>query len=58
MVFHQLSGDMEIHSSIINTEQIYVLKDGWLAEQGTHNDLMEQKGEYYSLYVNDEEKQE
>ena len=45
-------------STIINTEQIYVLKDGWLAEQGTHNDLMEQKGEYYSLYVNGEEKQE
>lgn len=45
-------------STIIDAEQIYVLKDGSVVEQGTHNDLMDIKGEYYNLYLNGEERQE
>lgn len=29
---------------------IFVLKDGELIEQGTHNDLMEQQGEYFRMF--------
>ncbi len=32
-------------------DQIFVLKDGVLSEQGTYQDLMEKKGLLYSLYI-------
>ena len=31
-------------------DRIIVLKNGKLIEQGTHNDLMEIKGEYYTMH--------
>lgn len=37
-------------SSIINADVILVLKDGNIIEQGTHNQLMQKKGFYYSMY--------
>ncbi|MGE7021907.1 peptidase domain-containing ABC transporter [Solibacillus cecembensis] len=37
-------------SSIKNADQIYVLAQGKLIEQGTHEQLIEQEGEYYRLY--------
>lgn len=37
-------------STVIDADHIYVLKDGRLVEEGTHEQLMERRGEYYSLY--------
>ena len=37
-------------STIENADQILVLRDGDVAEQGTHRQLMDQKGFYYQLY--------
>lgn len=37
-------------SSIVNANIILVLKDGNIIEQGTHKQLMQQKGFYYSMY--------
>lgn len=36
-------------STIKNADQIVVLKDGLMVEQGTHQELLEKRGEYYSL---------
>ena len=33
-------------------DEIIVLKNGSILEQGTHSDLMDIKGEYYALYNN------
>lgn len=38
-------------STIQNADLIYVMKDGRISESGTHSELMEQKKEYYDLYV-------
>lgn len=38
-------------SSISLTDQIIVLKEGHIAEKGTHEDLMCNEGTYYKLYV-------
>ncbi len=38
-------------STIINSDIILVIDKGRIAEQGTHKDLMEKKGKYYSLYI-------
>jgi len=37
-------------STIQSCDKIYVLKDGVVAEQGTHTDLMESKGIYYEMW--------
>lgn len=37
-------------STIVGADVILVLKDGNIVEQGSHDSLMAQKGEYYELY--------
>lgn len=38
-------------STIQNADLILVVKDGTIAEQGTHQELMKRKGLYYQLYA-------
>lgn len=38
-------------SAVRNADEIIVLKDGRIAERGTHNDLMSSKGMYYRTYL-------
>jgi len=37
-------------STIRTADQILVIKDGQLIEQGSHHSLIDQKGFYYELY--------
>ena len=37
-------------STIVNSDVIFVLENGVLVEQGTHNELIEKKGKYFNLY--------
>ncbi len=37
-------------STIKNADEIYVVTDGRIAERGTHEELLDQKGIYYELY--------
>lgn len=37
-------------STIKSADKIVVLKDGMVVEQGTHQELLEKRGEYYCLY--------
>ncbi|WDF02727.1 ABC transporter ATP-binding protein [Shouchella hunanensis] len=37
-------------STITNADQIVVIEDGTVKEQGTHQELMQAKGAYYKLY--------
>ena len=37
-------------STIINSDKIIVLKKGKIVEQGSHEELLQNKGEYYNLY--------
>ncbi len=39
-------------STIEHADKIIVIDDGRIIEQGTHNELLKQKGEYYKLYMN------
>jgi len=39
-------------STIRDADKIVVVKDGSIAEAGNHDELLEQKGEYYTLYQN------
>ena len=39
-------------STVRNADYIIVLKDGQIAEQGTHNQLVARKGEYFTLVKN------
>ncbi len=38
-------------STVKNSDKIIVLKKGHISEQGTHDELMNLKGEYYQLYT-------
>jgi ATP-binding cassette subfamily B protein len=38
-------------STVRNADAILVLEDGMIIERGDHNDLIEQKGNYYQLYT-------
>ena len=44
MITHRLS-------TIMDSDIIYVMNNGKIAEQGTHNKLIKQQGIYYSLYT-------
>ena len=37
-------------ANVIKADNIYLLKDGSCAEVGTHNELLDLKGDYYELY--------
>lgn len=41
-------------STIKSADVIYVLKEGQILESGSHETLMEKKGEYYQLYLGQE----
>jgi ABC-type multidrug transport system fused ATPase/permease subunit len=44
MIAHRLS-------TIQNADRILVIRDGRITEQGTHQELMELRSEYYNLFV-------
>ena len=37
-------------STVRNADKIIVLKEGTMVQQGTHNELIEEEGEYKYLY--------
>jgi len=37
-------------STIINADQIYVIKEGTISESGTHEELLKNKGDYWRMY--------
>ena len=37
-------------STIVNSDKIFVIHRGEVAECGTHSELLEKKGEYYDLW--------
>jgi ABC-type multidrug transport system fused ATPase/permease subunit len=37
-------------STIVNADQIIVVDNGEIIEQGTHNDLLNKSGAYYTLF--------
>ena len=39
-------------STIVNANKILLLEDGKIKEEGTHTNLLEQKGEYFKMYQN------
>ena len=41
-------------STIKGADVIHVLRDGAIVESGTHDALMDKKGEYYQLYMGQE----
>ena len=45
-------------STIIDADEILVLRDGEIVEQGNHNDLVEQDGEYASIWMRQREARE
>ena len=45
-------------STIIDADEILVPKDGEIVEQGNHNDLVEQDGEYASIWMRQREARE
>ena len=51
MVLHCYQSSKVAHrlTTIKASDVIYVLKDGYCCEQGNHEELMEKKGQYYSM---------
>ena len=49
MISHRLS-------NVRRADCIYLFSDGEIAEQGTHDELMEQKGKYYEMFTKQAEK--
>ena len=45
-------------STIVNADMILVLNDGQIIERGRHDELMDQRGFYYNLYMSQFKKQE
>ena len=41
-------------NSIKNADRIILMHDGVIDEQGTHEELLEKKGRYYSLFLQQE----
>jgi ATP-binding cassette subfamily B protein len=39
-------------SSVMHADMILVMENGEITERGTHGELLEQKGSYYSLFIN------
>lgn len=39
-------------STVVNSDYILVVSDGKIIEQGTHKQLLKQKGHYFNLYIN------
>ena len=39
-------------STIVHSDRILVMKDGVIIEDGNHKELMQKKGAYYNLYMN------
>ena len=37
-------------STIVNADQIIVVENGEIIEQGTHNDLLNKSGSYFTLF--------
>ena len=37
-------------ANVVGSDRIYMLKDGLVAENGTHEQLMKKNGEYAELY--------
>ena len=44
MIAHRLS-------TVRNADRIIVMSDGTIAEEGSHEELLQQKGIYYSMYT-------
>jgi len=38
-------------STIRRADRILIIENGQIAEQGTHHELLQQRGKYYSLYT-------
>lgn len=43
-------------STILNSDQIILLGSGRILEQGSHSELLQKKGKYYSLVMKSTEK--
>ena len=39
-------------STVVNSDYILVVNDGKIIEEGTHKQLLKQKGHYFNLYIN------
>eukprot|EP00818_Percolomonas_sp_WS_P010623 CAMPEP_0117447158 /NCGR_PEP_ID=MMETSP0759-20121206/6726_1 /TAXON_ID=63605 /ORGANISM="Percolomonas cosmopolitus, Strain WS" /LENGTH=405 /DNA_ID=CAMNT_0005239475 /DNA_START=250 /DNA_END=1464 /DNA_ORIENTATION=- len=44
-------------SAVLNADEILVLKDGEIVERGTHEELLEKKAEYHTLWITQSQKQ-
>ena len=42
-------------STVMNADRIIYLEDGRIIEKGSHQELMDQKGAYYKLYMSQSE---
>ncbi len=42
-------------ANTVNADKIFVLKNGTIVEQGTHNELISKKGHYENLYINQQD---
>ncbi len=45
-------------ANVVDSNQIYFLKDGTIAERGTHSELMDKNGEYARLFNQQKELEE